>query len=103
MSKRVEYKVEQLLKNGYKRATPQQLRDSNKALLLAVWDQAGLYLTDQQKAIFMQNCEIAETVTRARRKLKAKYPASPKVDEQRYQQYKEFTAEYSPRYQPTFV
>ena len=104
MSKRVNYKVEQLLKNAYKTATPQQLRDGDKALLLALWDQEGLHLTDEQKAVFMQRCTVAESITRARRALKDKYPASEKVDQQRFNQFKEYKARYSvPRYQPTLI
>lgn len=102
MSKRVNYKVEQLLKYGYKTATPQQLRDGDKALLLAVWDQDGLHLTPEQKAIFMQRCTVAESVTRARRDLKKKYPASEKVDQQRFNQFKEYKERYAPQYHPIY-
>lgn len=102
MSKRVNYKVEQLLKNGYKTATPQQLRDSDKILLLAYWQQQGLELTGAQKAIFMRNCDIAESITRARRELKKDYPASPKVTEERYSKFKQYRDNYS-RYQAVLV
>lgn len=103
MSKRVDYKVEQLLKHGYKTATPQQLRDSDKALLLAVWDQAGLHLTDQQKAVFMSHCDIAESITRARRKLKVNYPASEKVDQERFDKFKQYRQDYSSLRQAAIV
>ena len=96
MSKRVHSNVENLLKYGYKTASPQQLRDSDKALLMAVWDQEGLHLTPEQKAVFMQRCSVAESITRARRELKADYPASEKVTEARYQQYKAYKEEYAP-------
>ena len=95
MSKRVHSNVEQLLKYGYKTASPQQLRDSDKALLLAVWDSQGLHLTPEQKAVFMQRCDIAESITRARRDLKTDYPASPKVDQARFDKFKQYRGEYA--------
>ena len=79
-------RVENLLVHGYKTASPQKLRDSDKTLLLAIWEQEGLYLTAEQKAVFMAG-STAESVTRARRALKAQYPASEKVDQVRYQKF----------------
>lgn len=73
-------KVEQLLQ------LRQDYRDSDKHLLLGVWASEGLHLDETQKAIFM-GCTSAETVTRARRALKHKYPASPSVDNARYNKY----------------
>lgn len=103
MSKRVHSNVETLLKYGYKTATPQQLRDSDKTLILAYLEMVdGLELTPEQKAKFMQSTTF-ESITRARRALKADYPASQKVDEQRYQQFKEYKQTYSPQYQGALV
>lgn len=97
--KRVHSKVERFLRNGYKTATPQDLRDSDKKLLLAYWETQGLELTSRQKITFMTNCDIAESITRARRELKKDYPASPKVDKQRFEQFKQYRQEYTPQYQ----
>jgi hypothetical protein len=80
---RINDKVELLLKAN------QRNRDSDKALLLAVWEIEGLHLSDTQKSLFM-NCTSAETITRARRALKEKYPASEKVDNQRFEKFQEY-------------
>lgn len=84
--------VEQLLVNGYKTASPQALRDSDKALLLAFWEKEGLYLTNEQKWAFM-HCTTAETITRARRDLKRQYPASEAVDQARFDKYQQYRFE----------
>ena len=84
--------VESLLVNGYKTASPQTLRDSDRALLMAMWELQGLHLTDEQKRAFM-HCTTAETITRARRALKNKYTASPAVNEARYEKYKAYKYE----------
>jgi hypothetical protein len=91
MSKLIN-RVEDLLLHGYKTASPQTLRDSDRALLLAVWDQEGLHLTDEQKRAYMSST-TAETITRARRALKAKYPASAGVDQARYDRFKQYKYE----------
>ncbi len=85
-------RVEQLLRYGYKTATPQTLRDNDRALLLACWEQNGLYLNDEQKVAFM-NATAAETITRARRALKDRYPASPSADRARFKKFKEYKYE----------
>jgi len=85
-------RVEQLLRYGYKTATPQTLRDNDRALLLACWEQNGLYLNDEQKVAFM-NATAAETITRARRALKDRYPASPSADRARFKKFKEYRYE----------
>lgn len=85
-------RVEQLLRYGYKTATPQTLRDNDRALLLACWEQNGLYLNDEQKVAFM-NATAAESITRARRALKDRYPASEKADTARFKKYKEYRYE----------
>lgn len=82
-------RVEDLLLHGYKTASAQTLRDSDRALLLAVWDQEGLHLTDEQKRAYM-SCTTAETITRARRALKVQYPASARVDQARYDKFKSY-------------
>jgi hypothetical protein len=85
-------RVEQLLRYGYKTATPQTLRDNDKALLLAFWEREGLYLTNEQKRAFM-HCTTAETITRARRDLKRQYPASEAVDQARFDKYQQYRFE----------
>lgn len=72
--------VERSLQKG------QLYRDSDKELLLDVWEAQGLYFSQTQKQAFM-NCSTAETITRARRALKDKYPASETVDNQRFEKY----------------
>lgn len=86
--KRINPKVEQLLKSD------QKYRDSDKELLLAFWEGEGLSLNYSQRQAFM-NCTIAESITRARRELKSKYPASKKVDDKRFELFQEYREEYS--------
>ena len=76
-------KVSWILRQG------QKYRDSDKELLLAFWETERLYLSDEQKAIFMR-CTTAETITRARRALKDHYPASQSVNEERYDKFKQY-------------
>ncbi len=78
---RINDKVEHLLRQS------QDNRDSDKKLLLGVWEIEGLNLSDTQKQLFMEKCTSAETITRARRALKDKYPASEAVDNQRFEKY----------------
>ena len=79
----IKNEVESLLKLG------QTYRDSDKLLLLAIWEKEGLILTGEQKQRFI-DCTTAETITRARRSLKHKYPASDKVDERRFEKYNQY-------------
>lgn len=81
---RINDKVELLLKAN------QRNRDSDKDLLIGVWEIEGLHLSDTQKQLFLDKCTSAETITRARRALKEKYPASEKVDNQRFNKYQEY-------------
>lgn len=76
-------KVERLLEAS------QIYRDSDRKLLLAYWEKEGLHLTDTQKDLFM-GCTTAETITRARRALKNKYPASDHVNEERFRKYTQY-------------
>lgn len=79
-SKDVAPRVEILLEAS------QEFRDSDKKIQLAIWEDDGLILTDRQKAIFM-HVTPSESITRARRLLKVKYPASEDVDNARYENY----------------
>ena len=80
---RIHDTVEWILGSG------QDYRDSDKRLLLAVWEREGLYLSTKQQQIFMR-CSSAESITRARRALKHKYPASPEVEESRYHKFVDY-------------
>ncbi len=83
----VNKKVEELLVQNPK------LRDSDKALLGAYWESEGLILTPEQKRKFM-DVTIAESITRARRELRSKYPGSEEVEEQRFRKYQEYVNDY---------
>ena len=76
------------------------LRDSDKKLLLRFWEDEGFGLSENQKRIFLEKCTPAESITRARRALKDRYPASEQVTEQRYDQYLQyrFNTEYADTY-----
>lgn len=76
--------VEQLL------AARQEYRDSDKKLIIAVWHIQGLRLTEEQRNILLEKCTTPETISRARRALKADYPASPEIDNERYNKFKEY-------------
>lgn len=70
------------------------LRDSDKRLLIAYWESEGLQLTDFQKAMFM-DCTPAESITRARRFLRDKFPGSPKVEKARFERFEEEQRDHS--------
>ena len=76
------------------------LRDSDKKLLLRFWEDEGFGLSESQKRVFLEKCTPAESITRARRALKDRYPASEKVTEQRYDLYRQyrFNTEYADTY-----
>lgn len=81
-------RVEQLLER-------QEYRDSDKKLLLAFWHTQGLHLTDEQRQIFMDRCATAESITRARRALRAKYPASELVEEERFNKFQKYKNDHA--------
>lgn len=60
-----------------------EARSSDKKLLLGVWHFQGFILDKRQKQIFYDKCSCAETITRERRKLRRKYPATPEVEAMR--------------------
>lgn len=70
------------------------LRDSDRLLLMAFWEAEGLILTPRQKEQF-KKCTAAESITRARRNLRGKYPGTKQIEEGRYRKFKETTEEYS--------
>lgn len=88
MAKKVTSRVERILKSS------QKYRDSDKELLLAVWEEEGLYFSETQKTAF-KSCSPAESITRARRALKNEYPASKEIDDARYELFKQTRDEYS--------
>lgn len=65
-------------------------RNSDKQLLLMYWQEQGLELSTEQQATFLLNCTGAEAVTRARRRLRTKYPASTEVEVARQERAKEY-------------
>jgi len=70
-----------------------RFRDSDKRLLLAFWHTQGLELTPQQRDIFMNKCSTPESITRARRALREKHPASEVVEEERFEKYQQYKNE----------
>ncbi len=85
--------VERLLKEK------QIFRDSDRWLLLGVWRAEGLILSDEQMRQFMQ-CSSAESITRRRRLLKKKYPASNAIDDERYNKFVDHKINRSFEYAP---
>lgn len=89
MRNRVKLKVEALLKHDANN------RDSDKKLLLSYWQhEVGLMLTPDQRQKFME-ATPAESITRARRELKGKYPPSEAVEQARYNKFNRFRNQYS--------
>lgn len=80
---RVADRVEILLSRS------QEYRDSDKKLLLAYWANEGFYLSASQTQAFM-NCTPAESITRSRRVLRPKYPASEAVDTARFEKHLDY-------------
>lgn len=76
--------VEKLLRDN------PSLRDSDKRLLLEVWEMQGLFFSETQKTRFMEFCSTPETITRARRDAVKKYPASHEVTEERYKKFNDY-------------
>lgn len=74
---KVKYKVERMLE-----AQP-RTRSSDKELLLAYWERQGFVLTPGQRTTFLNLTTPAETITRARRLLRAEYPGSVEVEKER--------------------
>jgi hypothetical protein len=72
------------------------LRSSDKKLLLAYWRMQGLVLNPEQTIKFM-DCTPAESITRARRDLAYKYPASEAVQKERLDKQREYNHNYSPK------
>lgn len=66
------------------------LRDSDKRLLMEVWEMEGLFLSETQKTRFLQFCTTPETITRARREAVKKYPASHSTTEERYKKFNDY-------------
>lgn len=87
-SRAVEPKVRNLL------AASRDYRNSDKKLLMAYWESEGLFLTHEQRAVFM-SCTPAESITRARRTLRPQYPGDKEVEEGRYENFKQETLDHS--------
>lgn len=78
--------VKQVLSEG------QVYRDSDRHLVLRVWEMQGAIITPDFREWFMHNAIFPDSITRARREFQEKglFPASPKVDEARFQRFTEF-------------
>lgn len=74
----------------------QELRNSDKKLLLAYWDMQGLGLSETQQVKFLK-CTPAESITRARRQLSYKFPAKKEVAEERALKAERYKHVMSPR------
>lgn len=70
------------------------LRDSDKRLLITFWESEGLILTSHQKSVLM-DCTPAESITRARRFLRDKFPGSAKVEDARFERMEEEQSDHS--------
>ncbi len=81
---RVKAKVDRIL------STNEHTRNSDKLLILETWNLEGLGLSDTQRRIFLDKCTTPESITRARRSLKDKYPANEKVTEYRYKRFEQY-------------
>lgn len=87
---RVTSKVEGIL-SIYK-----ETRGSDKKLLLQYWASQGLHLTPEQKQTFLEKCDIAESITRARRDIQqqGKYLPSKEVEQARFDMFQQYKNEY---------
>ena len=84
--------TEQLLKEN------ERLRDSDIYLWFAYAQKYhNFQLTDVQKSK-LKDVPTFETITRARRDLRAKYPGRPEVEEARFAKYIEMRDEHGERY-----
>lgn len=68
-----------------------ELRNSDKLLLMTFWEREGFRLSPQQQRAFM-NCTPAESITRARRKLRKDYPAEPQIERVRFKLFRSILA-----------
>ena len=71
----------------------QSYRDSDKKLLLDYWYKQGLRLSPEQRTIFLDKCTTPESITRARRLLMEKYPASKEVEDERFNKFQQYKNE----------
>ena len=81
-------RVKQLLQDS------EACRNSDKVLLLELWQLDGLYLTPQKREIFMNDCTVAESATRARRDMRAEYPGNKTVEQGRFDLFEQYRMEY---------
>lgn len=77
----------------------QRLRDDDRLLTLRVWQEYGFVLNPEQRTVFM-HLPSMDIITRRRRELRALYPESPEVHEQRFRYYLGFKDEFSPFIDP---
>lgn len=72
-----------------------ETRDSDRALILKVWELQGIEIAPKFRAAFMDKALSPETIRRTRQKYQelGKYKASDEVNEARYQKFKQTKAE----------
>lgn len=85
---RIRDKVKRVLTNK------PDTKSNEKDLLLEVWEIEGFYLSDRQKQLFKDKCTTPESITRARRDLRQKYPelysGTEEVEEDRARKSREY-------------
>ncbi len=66
-------------------------RNSDRYLILNVWEKQGLVLTPEQRNLFLHDVSSPETIRRMRQKFQEKglFEADKAVDQKRYELYKE--------------
>lgn len=75
--------IRNLLAEGF-RGNQNYYRDSDKRLILKVWEHEGLVLSKEQRELFMHKVTFPDTITRARREMRAEFPESPEVEKKRF-------------------
>jgi hypothetical protein len=84
---RIIDRVESFLKTNPK------YRNSDRLLMLDYWYKQGLELSKEQRTIFLDKCTTPESITRARRLLMEKYPASKEVEDERFTKFQQYKNE----------
>lgn len=75
--------IRALLAEGF-RGNQFYYRDNDRRLILKVWEREGLVLDAFQRRKFLNEVTFPDSITRARRELRAEFPDSPAVQEKRF-------------------
>jgi hypothetical protein len=86
--------IRSLLAEGF-RGNSNYYRDSDKRLILKVWEHEGLVLTKEQRELFLHKVTFPDSITRARREMRAEFPESPEVEKKRFKLFIETRDKYS--------